>query len=142
MKSQTEVSTYRNSLTVDIDSCLGMISSNGEYHYSSASNCIIGWYDTTKPYVTSGQSCASCFYNMKNAFLSNRNIKVVGIAKDGRVIYGPVKTYDKLTETYTEYTPCLLDVCNGRIEEVNHEKIYTYHATNYHPYLPACFGPG
>ena len=36
----------------------------------------------------------------------------------------------------------MLDVCNGRIEEVNSEKIYTYHATSYHPYLPACFGPG
>ena len=32
----TEVAEYRNTLTVDIDSCLGMISSSGEYFHSSA----------------------------------------------------------------------------------------------------------
>ena len=144
MDGGAEISSYRDTLKTEkeIDSCLGMISSLGEYHYSSMSSCILGWYDTTKPYVTDGQSCSNCFFNMKSSFESNRNIKVVGIAKDGRVIYGPVKSYDAVSDVYTEYSPCMLDVCNGRIEEVNSEKIYTYHATSYHPYLPACFGPG
>mmetsp|Transcript_40750 Transcript_40750/g.53461 ORF Transcript_40750/g.53461 Transcript_40750/m.53461 type:complete len:137 (+) Transcript_40750:381-791(+) len=42
MSTDAEVTAYKSTLTVDIDSCLGMVSSTGEYHYSSASSCIIG----------------------------------------------------------------------------------------------------
>ena len=93
-------------------------------------------------YVTAGSECAACFSNMGDAFKQHLDVPVVGISKDGRVIYGPVKSWDSTSNEKTEYTPCDLDVCNGRIITVGSEKVYAYHATTYHPYVPNCFGPG
>ena len=43
MSTDEEIENYKSTnLSVDIDSCLGMISANGEYYHSSASECIIG----------------------------------------------------------------------------------------------------
>lgn len=56
----------------------------------------------------------------------------VGIAKDGRIIYGPFKSDGTL------WQPCDVDVCNGVRESTN----YFYVATMFHPYLVGCFGPG
>lgn len=64
----------------------------------------------------------------------------MGISKDGRVIYGPVKEFDKETDKMTQFTPCDLDVCNGRIDDKS--GTYMYHASSFHPYIPVCFGPG
>ena len=119
-----------------------MISSSGEYYHSSASTCIIGSKGATVQYVTSGAECASCMTDIGSAFQSNLDVPVVGISKDGRVIYGPVKEWDHITNEKTEYTPCDLDVCNGKIMDIGTEKVYTYHATTFHPYIPTCFGPG
>ena len=56
----------------------------------------------------------------------------VGIAKDGRIIYGPYKMDGTL------WQPCDVDVCNG----VKNGNIYFYVATMFHPYMVGCFGPG
>lgn len=80
---------------------------------------------------------------MTNALKSNLKNPILGITKDGRPIYGAVKSYNADTNAIKEYTPCDLDVCNGRIEKIaNGDQVYTYHASTFHPYLPTCFGPG
>lgn len=56
----------------------------------------------------------------------------IGIAKDGRIIYGPFKSDGTL------WQPCDVDVCNG----VRDGNYYYYVATMFHPYLVGCFGPG
>jgi hypothetical protein len=56
----------------------------------------------------------------------------IGIAKDGRIIYGPFKSDGTL------WQPCDVDVCNG----VRSGNYYFYVATMFHPYFVGCFGPG
>ena len=56
----------------------------------------------------------------------------IGIAKDGRVIYGPYRTDGVL------WQPCDVDVCNGRLES----NTYYYVSTLFHPYFVGCWGPG
>lgn len=56
---------------------------------------------------------------------------MIGLAKDGRLIYGPFDENGKL------WRACDLDLCNGRI--INGH--YAYVATPYYPYLIGCWGP-
>lgn len=42
---------------------------------------------------------------------------MIGLAKDGRVIYGPKLVDSKGAKTLV--TTCDVDVCNGKIETVN-----------------------
>lgn len=56
----------------------------------------------------------------------------IGLAKDGRIIYGPYKTDGTL------WQPCDVDVCNG----VRQGNIYFYVSTMFFPYFLGCFGPG
>ena len=55
----------------------------------------------------------------------------IGLAKDGRIIYGPFKLDGTL------WQPCDVDVCNG----VRSGDNYFYVATMFHPYFVGCFGP-
>ena len=77
---------------------------------------------------------------------------LVGIAKDGRVIYGPQRSELAADGSVTTrpWTACELDVCNG-IRDIavpqesgveGSKKIYSYRASTFHPYLVGCFGPG
>ena len=61
-----------------------------------------------------------------------QSLNPIGLAKDGRVIYGPFKADGTL------WQPCDVDVCNGRM----FQGYYGYVATAFHPYLVGCFGPG
>ena len=57
----------------------------------------------------------------------------VGLARDGRIIYGPYKPDGKL------WQPCDVDLCNGRkFSRLN----YGYVTTMFHPYIVGCWGPG
>ncbi|CDW75005.1 UNKNOWN [Stylonychia lemnae] len=58
---------------------------------------------------------------------------LIGIARDGRVIYGPFKSPGSF------WQPCDVDVCNGRYFTGNY---YGYVATMFHPYIIGCWGPG
>jgi hypothetical protein len=62
-----------------------------------------------------------------------KTIIPIGLAKDGRVIYGPYKTNGNL------WQPCDVDVCNGRIFAQDY---YGYVATMFFPYMVGCWGPG
>jgi len=57
----------------------------------------------------------------------------IGLAKDGRIIYGPFKADGSV------WQPCDVDVCNGVYFGV---EIYSYVATMFHPYFVGCWGPG
>jgi hypothetical protein len=57
---------------------------------------------------------------------------VIGLAKDGRLIYGPYKTGGLLWDT------CDVDICNGRWMG----NFYSYVSTNFFPYTVGCWGPG
>jgi len=61
-----------------------------------------------------------------------KTVTPIGIAKDGRVIYGPFKPNGEL------WQPCDVDVCNGRY----FNDYYGYVSTMFHPYFVGCFGPG
>ena len=62
-----------------------------------------------------------------------KNINPIGIAKDGRLIYGPYNSNGKL------WQPCDVDICNGRYFAANN---YGYVSTMFHPYFVSCWGPG
>ena len=57
---------------------------------------------------------------------------MIGIAKDGHVIYGP---YQSTGTTVTQGT----DICNGMFHDATGN--YGYFATQKFPYITGCFGP-
>ncbi len=56
----------------------------------------------------------------------------IGLARDGRVIYGPYNSKGQL------WQPCDVDICNGRKEG----NTYYYVSTMFYPYFVGCWGPG
>src|SRR6202020_871258 len=58
---------------------------------------------------------------------------VIGVAKDGHVIYGPyLSSNTRVTSGF--------DICNGMFYDSIGN--YAYFATSTYPYLVGCFGPG
>ena len=57
----------------------------------------------------------------------------VGLAKDGRVMYGPYRIDGEVWDT------CDVDICNGRSMGGG---IYGYVMTEFFPYTLGCWGPG
>jgi hypothetical protein len=66
-------------------------------------------------------------------FSSYKNLTVIGIAKDGHVIYGPYLSLG-LQVTSGFY------ICNGMFYDSIGN--YGYFATTTYPYITGCFGPG
>ena len=68
------------------------------------------------------------------------NRTIIGIAKDGHLIYGP--TVDAATGTIVSWGT---DICNGMLFDGHHGdgvlRSYGYQATTTFPYLVGCFGP-
>ena len=67
-----------------------------------------------------------------NAWSSKKYLTPLGIAKDGRIIWGP---YDN---NGNPWKSCDVDVCNG----IKVGGSYGYVATSFHPYFVGCWGPG
>ena len=62
-----------------------------------------------------------------------KNMTVIGIAKDGHVIYGPyLSSGIQVTSGF--------DICNGMFYDSIGN--YGYFATETYPYITGCFGPG
>lgn len=78
-------------------------------------------------------ACEDDFYNfvLNNGNFTNE--QVIGIAKDGHLIYGPYNGSGEL------YTCDDRDVCNGKFMS---DGSYAYVSTTTHPYLVGCWGPG
>jgi hypothetical protein len=125
--------TTDTSIMDEIDKCLGVAyNDTGIYHYHMMSPCL---YDNTIP----GGQCQTdsvCKNNFTTyavtGFDNNKTLKAVGVAKDGRVIYGPYNPNGNL------YGCGDVDMCNGRIME---DGSYAYLATTTSPYFVGCWGP-
>ncbi|CAF1502836.1 unnamed protein product [Adineta steineri] len=118
-----------------VDSCMGHPNpSSNSYHYHIASGCALTPPSGTIATCSSTSSCNSniATYSI-STFSSYRTKTVIGIAKDGHIIYGPYTTGGvQVTSGF--------DICNGMF----HDSIgnYGYFATQTYPYITGCFGPG
>lgn len=122
---------------IEADACLGGSTTAQTYRYHMFSPCIYGALINIKYDVSKCSDKPECASDIKSYALSYipsqlRTMSAIGIAKDGRVIYGPYKLDGTL------WQPCDVDVCNG----VRFGRYYGYAATMFHPYTVGCFGPG
>ncbi len=116
-----------------VDSCLAHCQAAGIYHYHIASGCMVN------PPTGSISACAavpSCSSNISaysiSGFSSYQTMTVIGVAKDGHVVYGPyLSAGTRVTSGF--------DVCNGMFYDSIGN--YAYFATSTYPYLVGCFGP-
>ncbi|CAF3513254.1 unnamed protein product [Rotaria sp. Silwood1] len=118
-----------------VDACLGHPNpSNNGYHYHIASGCALN-PPTGK--IASCKNTPACNASVANytisTFSSYRTLTVIGIAKDGHVIYGP---YNSNGQEVTSG----FDICNGMFYDSIGN--YAYFATRTYPYITGCFGPG
>ena len=124
-----------NPQAIPVDICLGSAYSQNTYRYHIFSPCI---YDISLRSLSA--PCSSdpeCDSDIRKYAISKvpqqlQTMTPIGIAKDGRIIYGPFKSDGTL------WQPCDVDVCNG----VRSGNNYFYVATMFHPYMVGCFGPG
>ena len=84
---------------------------DGVYHYTTYTPCIYGGERSQLSFMcdtdpTCKKSPTLIFDSITST--SDREIRPIGIAKDGRIMYGPY-----LNATYT-WDPCDVDTCNGR----------------------------
>jgi hypothetical protein len=121
---------------IEVDVCLGTADNYNTYRYHMFSPCIydISLRDTAKDCAND----AVCSKDVRNHSLAHipEQLKTqdpIGIAKDGRIIYGPYRTDGLL------WQPCDVDICNGvKFSRLN----YGYVSTMFHPYIVGCWGPG
>lgn len=88
-----------------IDGCYGTVNSDGVYFYRTATNCI----ETQTVTQGFGITVADLREDGMKGRIDVLKVEYLGIAKDGRVIYGPRKD----TDTTRQFSPCELDICNG-----------------------------
>ncbi|CAF3703011.1 unnamed protein product [Adineta steineri] len=117
-----------------VDSCLAHCQPAGIYHYHIASGCQV---NPPTGNISSCSGTSSCISNVAtysiSSFSNYQTKTVLGIAKDGHVIYGPYLSSG--TRVTTGF-----DVCNGMFYDSIGN--YAYFATSTYPYLVGCFGPG
>jgi len=106
------------------------------YHYHDVSPCL-------NPDFLIGKTMGSCADNLDckadiaewslSGFAGMKTKTVIGIAKDGHVLYGP---YD---DTGKEWKTTNVDACNGAWSTSKEDFFYV--GTKWHPYLVGCLGP-
>jgi len=122
-----------------LDICLGhnqLNSASGMYHYHDVSPCI-------NPFFLLGKTMSECISNAQcksdivawalSGFEGWQGKKVIGLAKDGHVMYGPYNDQGMLWSTVD------VDACNGAWSADKSE--YFYVGTQWHPYAVGCQGP-
>jgi hypothetical protein len=118
-----------------VDACLAHPQANGVYHYHMASGCAVsppsGNISTCSAITACSSDIAS--YSLTLFPSSAKKLTVIGIAKDGHVIYGPYLSNGKLITSG-------VDICNGMFYDSAGN--YAYFATTKFPYITGCFGPG
>ena len=115
------------------DQCLSHPGGGGEFHYHVGSGCPLN----PPANVSNCSPTIGCLNNVANysigMFSSYKTLTVIGIGKDGHIIYGPyLSSGARVTSGF--------DICNGMF----HDSIgnYAYFVTNTYPYITGCFGPG
>ena len=127
-----------------LDICLGHnqqgsesgVIPSGMYHYHELSPCLNASFLSGKA-MSDCASNAGCKADIAQWSLTGyegaTSRTVVGIAKDGHVLYGPYDDAGKLWQTAG------VDACNGAWSFDLAD--YYYVGTRWHPYLNGCFGP-
>ncbi len=116
-----------------VDTCLAHCQAAGIYHYHISSGCMVN--PPTGP-ISACALVTSCISNISayaiSGFSSYQTMTVIGVAKDGHVVYGPyLSAGTRVTSGF--------DVCNGMFYDSIGN--YAYFATSTYPYLVGCFGP-
>jgi len=124
-------STYKE----HVDTCLAHPQSAGIYHYHMASGCAVS---PPTGNISSCDTTTACSTDIASYALtlfpsSAHTLTVIGIAKDGHVIYGPYLSNGNLITSG-------IDICNGMFYDTVGN--YAYFATTKFPYITGCFGPG
>ena len=132
-----------NGLPVQIDTCLIHASQESEgagaLQYTTASPCLFGARakQSYQKICSPKNSCGNITSEITKSYSTltgASNKTIIGIAKDGHLIYGP--TLSKAGG---------VDACNGIIFDGNKGdgvlRSYGYVATTTFPYLVGCFGP-
>ena len=119
--------------TESVDQCLGRSEKNDTYHYRLGTSCPL---DPPDSEITTCDNIPSCHANVTNystsMFGSHKSLTIVGIAKDGHIIYGPYTSNGSLITNG-------FDICNGMFfDSIGN---YGYFVTNTFPYIIGCFGP-
>ncbi|CAF0827796.1 unnamed protein product [Adineta ricciae] len=117
-----------------VDSCLAHPQTSGVYHYHAASGCSVSPPTGNISLCSTSNGCST---NVAGWITSTwpssaKKLTVIGIAKDGHVIYGPYLNGGKLVTTG-------FDICNGMFYDSSGD--YAYFATTKYPYITGCFGP-
>lgn len=138
---QDPVSPILESNEQPLDVCLGHTQQNSEsgmYHYHDISPCINDKFLADQ--TTGLGSCvdhAECGKSVVDwalsGFATMKSKTVIGIGKDGHVLYGP---YD---DTGALWEPVNVDACNGAWSADKQD--YFYVSTRWHPYVVGCLGP-
>ena len=125
---------------MQFDQCLGTVGSDNTYKYYMYSPCIYSSVSLrAEPSIcVENSNYELCKKNPTwHALLYTptevKTISPIGLAKDGRVIYGPYKENGEL------WNSCDVDICNGRVFGTEY---YGYVATMFFPYTVGCWGPG
>jgi hypothetical protein len=119
--------------TESVDQCLGRVEADETYYYHLGSSCPL---DPPNDLTTTCSNIPVCQPSIPNystsMFISHKHLTVIGIAKDGHLIYGPYRSDGTLiTDGF--------DICNGMFfDSVGN---YGYFVTNTFPYVIGCFGP-
>ena len=87
--------------TEHVDFCLGHPNPPLTYHYHIGSPCLFGEPSQNKPCLAEYGCDAKTFFNA--AFDKEKKPMVIGIARDGRVVYGPYESEGKRADK--------LDIC-------------------------------
>mmetsp|Transcript_4029 Transcript_4029/g.2732 ORF Transcript_4029/g.2732 Transcript_4029/m.2732 type:complete len:87 (+) Transcript_4029:802-1062(+) len=77
-------------------------------------------------------ACENDFLGFLESNGSFQNEQVIGLAKDGHIMYGPKNSSGELWSCSDH------DICNGKFMD---DGSYAYISTNTHPYLIGCWGP-
>lgn len=129
-----------DSINATLDQCLGFVNSLryvDQYRYFSFSPCMTTPSSTIKlaqPTLCGADDACEkdpFKYAIENMDPTYKDLKVVGIARDGHLIYGPYKDAINL------WQPTEVDICNGKI--INGK--YAYVMTFFFPYTVGCYGP-
>jgi hypothetical protein len=118
-----------------VDSCLNHPQAGGIYHYHMMSGCAVS------PPTGNISSCSAInhyrnnvsYYSLTIFPSSAKTLTVVGIAKDGHVIYGPYTSNGQILTSG-------FDICNGMFYDSIGN--YAYFSTIQFPYITGYFGPG
>ena len=118
-----------------VDACLAHPQVAGIYHYHIASGCAVSPPSGNISGCAQISACSSdiASYSLTLFPSSAKKLTVIGIAKDGHVIYGPYLSNGKLVSSG-------VDICNGMFYDSAGN--YAYFATTKFPYITGCFGPG